>query len=204
MTGGRAADAGRSTPRALLGRVGRRLVRPAVAGAVAAVALLVFGIHLVPTLVVAVGVAGLAAVLERVDVLLEPVPDRPHPERRDGTRGEVLELAWTMVGRDGRAGERALRRLRAVAAGRLARHGVDLANPGSADDVDRLLGPRARATLTRTTYPLPSFGDVAHTVAALERLGPDARPPTPDPAEPVPAPAAAPLVPDPRPGRTDA
>lgn len=196
MTG----TAARGRPvRPLLRRLGARLVRPAVAAALTTAVLLVLGIDLLPALVVAVGAGGLAAVVERVDLRPEPVPEPPPLHRRDGVRGDVLELAWTMVGRDGRAGELALRRLRAVAAGRLARHGVDLADPGSADEVERLLGARARATLTRTSYPLPTPGAVAHTVAALERLGP--RPAPRDP--PAPDVPAAPDAPDPRPRRTD-
>ncbi|MFC8190049.1 hypothetical protein ACFUMH_00150 [Cellulomonas sp. NPDC057328] len=173
-----------------------RLKRPVVVLAAAATLLLAFGLDVRSAVVVALGAAALTAVVERVDLTPEPVRERHRSAARDGTRGEVLELAWTMVGRDGRAGERVLRRLREVAACRLARHGVDLADPGTLPDVERLLGARARATLTRTSHPLPSASDVAHTVAALERLGPD----------PAPAPHAAAGTPDPdpHPRRTDA
>lgn len=199
------------TARRVLRRVAARLKRPLVVLVVAAVVLLALGLHLRSAAVVALGAAALTALLERVDLRPEPAPEVHRAARRDGTRGELLELAWTMVGRDGRAGERVLRRLRTVAAGRLARHGVDLADPDAAADVERLLGARARATLTRTRHPLPSPADVAHTVTALERLGPDpAQPPhvtTPGPAphaaDPsVHAPDPSPHAPDPR--RTDA
>ncbi len=173
-----------------------RLQRPVLVLAAVAVVLLALGLDVRSALVVALGAAALAAVVERVDLDPEPARERHRSAARDGTRGEVLELAWTMVGRDGRAGERVLRRLRAVAAGRLARHGADLADPDAAADVERLLGARALATLTRTSHPLPSASDVAHTVSALEHLGPD----------PAPAPHAVAGTPDPdpHPRRTDA
>ncbi|QCB94918.1 hypothetical protein [Cellulomonas shaoxiangyii] len=175
-----------------------RLTRPAVVLLAVAGALLALGIAPGSALVAGLGAAALTAVVERIDLRPEPAPERHRADRRDGARGEVLDLAWTMVGRDGRAGERVLRELRSVAAGRLARHGVDLADPDAAADVDRLLGARARATLTRTTHPLPTPADVAHTVTALERLGPH---PSPDLAPP---PAAGRPAPDPHPRRTDA
>lgn len=171
-----------------------RLKRPLIMLAAAAALLLALGLDVRSAVVVALGAAALTAVVERVDLNPEPAPERHRSAARDGTRGEVLDLAWTMVGRDGRAGERVLRRLRAVAAGRLARHGVDLADPDAAADVERLLGARARATLTRTSHPLPSASDVAHTVSALERLGPD----------PAPHAVAGTTAPDPHPRRTDA
>ncbi|MFS0704339.1 hypothetical protein AB6N23_07440 [Cellulomonas sp. 179-A 9B4 NHS] len=176
--------------------LGARLKRPALVLVGTAVVLFALALDPASALVVALGAAALTAVVERVDLTPEPVRERHRAAARDGTRGEVLELAWTMVGRDGRAGERVLRRVRAVAAGRLARHGVDLADPDALPEVERLLGARARATLTRTSHPLPSASDVAHTVSALERLGPD--------PEPVPHAAAGALAPDPHPRRTDA
>ena len=73
-----------------------------------------------------------------------------------------------MVGRDGRIGERVLRRLRDVGRRRLARHGLTLDDPETA----RLLGTRAVRTLTRTQSPLPSVADVKYTLDVLDRLGP--------------------------------
>ena len=78
-----------------------------------------------------------------------------------------------MVGRDGRIGERVLRRLRDVAARRLARHGLTVDDA----EAERLLGTRAIRTLTHTRSPLPSVADVKHTVDMLDRLGPRRRHP---------------------------
>lgn len=106
---------------------------------------------------------------------LELDPDvrwvREHGPRRHGARGEVQDLAWAMSGRDGRVGERALRTLRATAAGRVARHGVRLGDPEHDAALRELVGARAYRTLTTTTSPLPSLRDVRHAVDVLERLG---------------------------------
>lgn len=172
--------------------------RPLVVAA--AVGLLVWALGLVASSagVVAVAVATVTAVLQRVDTAPEPRPaHRVHVER-DGVRGEVLELAWAMVGRDGRAGERALRRLRAAAARRVARHGLDLADAGQAAAVTDLLGERAYATLTRLRHPLPSVPDLVHTLGVLEDLGAARSRPA---ALPTGAPAALPTA---APAPTDA
>jgi hypothetical protein len=93
-------------------------------------------------------------------------------------RGDVQDLAWTMVGRDKRVGEWVLRRLRVVATTRLARHGLRLGAPEDDEAVRALVGQRAFATLTRVSSPLPTLPDVRHTLDVLEVLGTD-RPTTP-------------------------
>ncbi|MGY4644071.1 hypothetical protein [Cellulomonas sp. URHB0016] len=129
---------------------------------------------------VLVGLAGaaLAVVLLRIDAEPEPRWARPAAPRLHGVRGDVQDLAWTMVGRDKRVGEWVLRRLRLVATTRLARHGLRL---GAAEDdgaVEALVGQRAFTTLTRYSSPLPTLPDVRHTLDVLEALGTD-RPTTP-------------------------
>lgn len=162
------------SPAAALRAVGARVWRPALAAAIVGVLSTVDGMA-VAAVVLAAGAAALVVVAEHVDLRAEPAPERHRTARRDGSRGEVLDLAWSMVGRDGRAGERSLRRLRAAAARRLARHGLDLADAADADGVRALVGARAHATLTRTTHPLPSLGDLQHTLTVLEGLGADRR-----------------------------
>ncbi|MBO3094878.1 hypothetical protein [Cellulomonas dongxiuzhuiae] len=164
--------------------------RPLAGGAGVGVVVWALGMRAASAVVVALAAATLVAVLQRVDGAAEPRPTRRRHEARDGARGEVLDLAWTMVGRDGRAGERALRRLREAGARRVARHGLDLDAPEQADAVTALIGARARATLTRRTHPLPTVRDLVHTLDVLERLGATrSRPATsrPDP-EPDPEP----------------
>jgi len=164
-------------------RAGWALVwRPLVVGAVVGIVVWALGMKPSSAAVVALAAATLAAVLQRVDATAEPRPARRYHDASDGARGEVLELAWTMVGRDGRAGERALRRLRDAGARRVARHGLDLRDPEQADALKDLLGTRAHATLTRRSHPLPSVADLVHTLGVLERLGATrTRPATPDP-----------------------
>ncbi|WP_315098290.1 hypothetical protein [uncultured Cellulomonas sp.] len=123
-------------------------------------------------LLVAAGVL----LLSRLDGTPDPGWDRERLDRRHGARGEVQDLAWAMVGRDGRIGERVLRRLREVARSRLARHGMTLDDPHA----QSLLGTRAVRTLTRTTSPLPTVADVVHTLDVLDRLGPRRATPTDD------------------------
>ena len=104
----------------------------------------------------------------RLDGTPDPGWARDRLDRRHGARGEVQDLAWAMVGRDGRIGERVLRRLREVARSRLARHGLTVDDP----ETETLLGTRAVRTLTRTRAPLPTVADVVHTLDVLDRLGP--------------------------------
>lgn len=163
--------------------------RPLVVGALIGGMAWALGMEGPSAVVVALAAGTLTAVLVRVDAAGEPRPARHVPESRDGSRGEVQDLAWSMAGRDGRAGERALRHLRRAAARRLARHGLDLEDPEDAAAVADLVGARAHATLTRRQHPLPSVPDLVHTVDVLERLGatrtrPATPAPDPDPRSP--------------------
>jgi hypothetical protein len=113
-----------------------------------------------------------------------------------GSRREISALTWSFVGRDGRVAEPAVRRLRLVAARRLARRGVVVpggishlsrvpafGSPDGAQEPDgaahdeaarrarELLGDRAWATLTGPGGWLPSLADVAQCVLAIEHLG---------------------------------
>jgi len=108
---------------------------------------------------------------------------RHRPAPRDGARREVGALSWAFAGRPGLVSEEAVRRLRADAARRLARHGVVLpgglnaGTPRSAapDDVVRaraLLGEPAWTVLTSPGGVMPSLADAARCVEAVERLAP--------------------------------
>ncbi|MBO3086126.1 hypothetical protein [Cellulomonas fengjieae] len=151
--------------------------RPAagfVAGAVVAWAV---GFAVATSALLGLLVAAGVLVLTRLDGTPDPGWERERLDRRHGARGEVQDLAWAMVGRDGRIGERVLRRLREVARRRLARHGLVLDDPAA----QRLLGTRAVHTLTRTQSPLPTVADVRHTIDVLDRLGPRRADPTDHP-----------------------
>ncbi|MFD6134778.1 hypothetical protein [Isoptericola sp. NPDC060257] len=61
-------------------------------------------------------------------------------DRREGARNDVSELGWATFTRSGAVGDRVLRRVRDLAAARLAERGVDLAAPGGPEAAARLLG----------------------------------------------------------------
>ncbi|GAA3814559.1 hypothetical protein [Cellulomonas soli] len=150
----------------------RACVRPLLVGAVVAGAAAAFGLKGGSALVV--GVLGALAVVAaaRVDARPDLAPERVPAPPRTGARGDVQDLAWSMVGRDGRIGERPLRALRAAATTRIARHGLRLTAPEDAAAVRALLGERAYRTLTWTVSPLPPVRDVRHALDVLERLDP--------------------------------
>jgi hypothetical protein len=122
-------------------------------------------------LLVGLAAAAIAVLGPRTAVPNEP--DLPGTMRasRDGARGEVQDLAWALVGRDGHAGERAVRRLQAMGAVRLARHGVDLADPHDEERAIALVGRRAYVALAAPTGRSRSIADLRHTITALENLG---------------------------------
>ncbi|PYG00298.1 hypothetical protein SAMN05216184_104240 [Georgenia satyanarayanai] len=99
----------------------------------------------------AAATAVVAAVVGHRDLGREHgLPQLP-AEQRAGHRHEVSQLSWSLTDRDGRVGERGLRQLREVAAGRLALAGID---PADDDAVRAHLGDRAWRTL-RATTPQP-------------------------------------------------
>ncbi|GEL98532.1 hypothetical protein [Cellulomonas terrae] len=153
--------------------------RPPLGFVIGAVTCLAGGLTAASSGLVGLLVAAVVLLLTRLDGAPDPGWERRHYDRRHGARGEVQDLAWAMVGRDGRVGERALRQLRDVARSRLARHGRAIDDA----DIEQVLGARAHRTLTRTRSPLPSVADLRHTLDVLDRLGPR-RTPTDDPGSP--------------------
>lgn len=90
---------------------------------------------------------------------------------RDGSRLEVAALSWSLLGRGGRVSEGALRRLRSVATGRLARHHLSLADPRDEEAIRALLGTTAWAVLTTRAH-MPGRREFEECVRALERADP--------------------------------
>ncbi|WP_152192972.1 hypothetical protein [Georgenia satyanarayanai] len=121
--------------------------------AVAAVAAALWGIGLdgVNVALAAAATAVAAAVVGHRDLGRDHALPQLPGERRGGHRHEVSQLSWSLTDRDGRIGERGLRQLREVAAGRLALAGID---PADDDAVRAHLGERAWRTL-RATTPQP-------------------------------------------------
>jgi len=153
-------------------RVVRAVVRPLVVGASGALVAWAVGVEAGSAALLGLALAVVVLVVERVEPDPDVRPAHEHQPRRHGARGEVQDLAWAMVARDRRVGERAHRVLRQTAAVRLARHGVRLGDPEHDAALRDLVGERAHRTLTRTSLPMPRVADVRHTVDVLERLGP--------------------------------
>jgi hypothetical protein len=140
-------------------------------------------------LVAAVG-AVVVLVWRRLDDGSEEQWPDPPEEARAGARHDVSELGWATFTRSGEVSERVLRRVQALAAARLARHGVDLADPARRADVERLLGADVAAGLASRRGP--TARTLEHWLDAIERLGPPephrghGRAPEPGPAPPQP------------------
>ena len=131
------------------------------------------GLDLVHAAVIGLLVAVMVTVGSTLDLHRDATWERERPLGRDGARHEVATLSWTMLGRDGRVGERMLTRLRRAAAVRLARVGLDVADPADAVAITELLGRRAAAVLVEDRHgPLPRLADVEALVARLETLVP--------------------------------
>ncbi|MCM3662483.1 hypothetical protein M3148_16010 [Georgenia satyanarayanai] len=121
--------------------------------AVVAVAVAMWGIGFdgVNIALAAAATAVVATVVGHRDLGRDHVLPQLPAEQRGGHRHEVSQLSWSLTDRDGRVGERGLRQLREVAAGRLALAGID---PADDDAVRAHLGERAWRTL-RATTPQP-------------------------------------------------
>lgn len=145
--------------------------RPWVAGVLAAALGWMAGLAAVTSAFVGVAAVAGVLVLTRFDVRPDPGFDRKRHDRRHGARGEVQELAWAMVARDGRASERMLRRVRELSRSRLARHGLDIDEPADAPAIEELVGTRAFRTLTRSGSPHPKMSEITQAVDALDRIG---------------------------------
>lgn len=158
--------------------------RPVVTALVLGALALLMGLSVWDAVVVTVA----AAVLTVALVVLGTGQEYPWPEARldaaAGTRREVAAITWSLIGRDGRVSEAAVRRLRADATRRLGARGVHLpgglnastpSSPVIDDDAReaarRLLGDRAWAILTAPGGWMPSLTDIAHCVEVIERLG---------------------------------
>ncbi|MGN7701267.1 hypothetical protein [Cellulosimicrobium sp. 22601] len=120
----------------------------------------------------ALGVAGVV-LWHRTGYAGDTVWPRVPDVRRDGNRRDVSDLGWSVLGRDGRVTVGAARRVRHLTERRLARHGIDdLADPGAANDVARLLGPRVARTVHDLVADgrLPTPAELDAWLAALDRL----------------------------------
>lgn len=100
---------------------------------------------------------------------------RPAAATRPGSRRDVVQLGWSIVGRarglrGGRAAPDAVRRLRTLAEGVLALRGIRLDDPAAEPEVRRLLGDDAPSLLRRGSGLSPSTAEFVSVLARVEAL----------------------------------
>jgi hypothetical protein len=100
----------------------------------------------------------------------DPRTDAPQIEAEPDRRGtEISRMAWSLNPNTGMAGELITRKVRAILAHRLARHGVDVSDTADADRIDALTGPGVWGRLVgRGT----TRGDLERALDAIDRLSP--------------------------------
>ncbi len=97
---------------------------------------------------------------------------------RDGARGEVAELSWSLRTNYGRVNHKALSRVRQLARHRLAQHQLDLNDPADRRGVELLIGRSAYDVLVRSERRpfLHSFLRCLDALDAMDRTRPWAPP----------------------------
>lgn len=162
----------------------RRAVGCVLAAAVVGVAAWFFGMD-------APHAAGLGAVVFALGAVLSLLGDQadltwrvPSPQPRPGARRDVVQLGWSLGARGGRVSPEAVRRLRALAAEVLDRHGVQLDDPAAAGEVAGLLGDDTAGMLRKGSAAAPRPGDFAASLARLEALAQTGRSVADLPSEP--------------------
>jgi hypothetical protein len=88
---------------------------------------------------------------------------------RDGARGEVAELSWSLRTSYGRVDNKAASRVRQIARHRLALHQLDLNDPADRSAVEQLIGSSAYNVLIRSERR-PLLRSLLHCLDALDAL----------------------------------
>jgi hypothetical protein len=88
---------------------------------------------------------------------------------RDGARGEVAELSWSLRTNYGRVNHKAVLRVRQLARHRLAQHQLDLNDPADRRGVELLIGRRAYAALVLSDRR-PLLRSFLHCLDALDAM----------------------------------
>jgi|GEM_PF-1980197 len=83
-------------------------------------------------------------------------------KKRDGSRDEVSQLAWSLFGRDRLVTFGAMRFVRTVAARTLSAHGLSLDSPGDEERISQLIGSQSASALRTSGHTM--------TQKQLERL----------------------------------
>lgn len=160
-----------------VGEVVRSAVIAALVAALVGGAARVLGLDGPHALAVGCGVFAIVLVLlaQRSVVpptdLLQPEPDPPPGGRRD-----VEQLAWSMIEHRTHVRGVVLARVGAIAAHRLAEHGLDPQRAEDAAAIESLLGPAAWAPIRLDRDRPVSLRALEATLRAVERLpqlGPD-------------------------------
>jgi hypothetical protein len=130
-----------------------------------------FGLDVVPSIVVALVVAGLGITLGIITLPLDNVewPPAP-PEPTDGARREVSELTWSLRTPGGVVGERNVERVRRIADTSLRRRHLDLDNPAHRVRIERLIGAPLYALLNSAERHRVSLSMLLSELGILEAL----------------------------------
>ncbi len=100
-------------------------------------------------------------------------PALPDDADDRGVRRDVTRLSWTLHGYEARVERPSVRRLRAVAARRLAARGLDLESPADAEACRTALGETAYAVVNADSRAQVDFDTFTEAVAAVEQLSPE-------------------------------
>lgn len=134
------------------------------------IAAYIIGVNWMQSLLVAAGTATIGILIAVLPLGEDITWEKRNDATADGARREVSRLSWTLGGHDNRVGDAPARRLRILAARRLARRGIDLrTQEGMAAAID-LLGKGVMAVLTTEVGPPPRYDDFVRCVTAIERL----------------------------------
>lgn len=147
-----------------------RIIVSVVVAACAVLAFSLLGVEL--AFAVAWGVlAGILVLCMQLVMPEEPRADAPEIAPESDRRGtEISRMAWALNASTGMAGELITRRVRAILAHRLQRHGLDVTDPAHADRIDAIAGPGVWARLVgRGT----TRKDLERALDAIDRLSPN-------------------------------
>ncbi|MGO1318483.1 MAG: hypothetical protein ACTMIR_15850 [Cellulomonadaceae bacterium] len=156
-----------------MSRAPRRPREPwAVLGVVALVGVLAWYAGFEPWQAVVVAVAAVTVLLAwaAAPEWTPAVWARAEQKRPDGVRDDIDQLAWSLGASGSTVHESAVRSLRILAARRLARAGLDLADPADTDRIAELIGPTALATMQLGSGRTPTLRQVSECLDALEAV----------------------------------
>ncbi|HWU45989.1 MAG TPA: hypothetical protein VN133_04450 [Humibacter sp.] len=101
------------------------------------------------------------------------------PEHPAGARDDVVRLAWSLRMHKGQVHEPAYKRLRSLAAERLAPHRLEIDDPADRASIESMIGATGYRALHAPGGRLPSLTAVENCLEALDALTGDPPPPRP-------------------------